>query len=157
MGVSIISSATAFTYQYDKYIELDKLEKWMIFGFVAPHVIATGSMFYLLAKQQGAAGQINYWISKGVIPIAAAAIGIYHIVDMIDDCDNSSAYRILNSINALLKLADFFLIHESIKTQPEIYYPVHGIRVLTQAAESCTLFAEVIGTEEEPTTQAATA
>lgn len=156
-GVSAISLVTTYTYQYDKYIKLSKLAKWLIFGFVTVHIIALGAVLYLLVKQEGIKDKISYGISKYCLPLLYVVAGILYIGSMGANLDKVSAYRILNVINYFLTLADFGPIHELMKTQPEIYYPVHGIRVLLKNAEGETLLAEVAGTGEEPGTQPALA
>lgn len=154
-GISAISLGTAYTYQYDKYIKLSPFAKWLIYALVTVHVIALGLLLFLLFKQAGVKDKISYGVSKYLLPIVIVIIGIYHIIDMARDCDNASAYRILYTINAFLGLADFGLIHESMKTQPEVYYPVHGIRVLLKNVEGVTLLAEIVGTKEGSGTQPA--
>ena len=156
-GITAISLGTAYTYQYDKYIKLSPLAKWLIYALVTVHVIAFGLVFLLLFKQAGVKDKISYGVSKYLLPIVTVIIGIYHIIDMARDCDNASAYRILYTINAFFGLADFGLIHESMKTQPQIYFPVHAIRVLLKNAEGATLLLEIAGTKEEPGTQPALA
>jgi hypothetical protein len=156
-GISVISLATTYMYQYDKYIKLSKFSKWLIFGFVTVHLIALGSVVYLLLKQEGVKDKVSYGVSKYCLPILYVVAGIFYIISMSVNRDKVSAYRILNVINDFLNLADFGPIHETMKTQPEIYYPVHGIRVLLKNAEGATLLAEIAGTKEEPGTQPALA
>jgi len=142
-GVTAISLATTYTYQYNKYVKLNKVVKWLIFGFVLTHIIAFSSILYLLVKQAGKKDICSDMFSKYFLPLVSVAMGALNIVDMGINNDKASAYRILNVINSFLKLANFGPIHESMKTQPEIYFPVHGVRALLKSAEGGALLLEV--------------
>ncbi|WP_108869117.1 hypothetical protein [Aquimarina aquimarini] len=140
---TVVSLSTNYTYQYNKYIKLDKAStKWLIYGFITTHVIVFGLIFYLLIKQEGVKDKVSYGISKYILPIISSLISFYHVIAMIAGCDKVTAYRILNTINGFLSLADFGPIHESMKTQPEVYFPVHGVRALLKTAEGGTLLVE---------------
>lgn len=146
--IKIFSLVTTYTYQYHKYIKAKPLAKWPIYGLIIAHIIALILIYlYLLEAnfQNKISGFVSKYLLKGCLPILAVIVGTYHIYDMLEDCDNASAYRILNAINAYLGLADFLPIHELMKLQPEIYYSVHGIRVALKNAEGATLLVEVSG------------
>lgn len=152
LGISAVSLVSTFTYQYDRYVKIyvDDTDKklsswaeWLIFSFVIIHIIAIALTLYFLLKQEGLKDQVKNGISKYVLPIVYVFIGIWHIVEMASNEDNVSAYRILNTINNFLKLADFGPIEDPMKTQPEIYYSVNGIRVMLKNAEGATLLAEI--------------
>lgn len=156
-GVSAISLVTTYTYQYDKYIKLSNFAKWLIYGLVIVHIIAFGAILYLLVKQEGMKDKVRYGISKYLLPILYVAVSIFYIISMSVNREKVSAYRILNVINGFLNLADFAPIHESMKRQPKVYFPVHGIRALLKNAEGSALLVEIASTEEEPGTQPASA
>lgn len=143
LGISVISLSSTYFYQYNRFVKLKPLAKWLIFGFVTLHVIILGVVLYALFKQEGVKDKVSYGISKIVVPIISLGLGIWHIVAMIQSKEDVSAYRILTTINKFLDLADFAPIHEAIKTQPEIYYPTHGIRAISKTAEGATLLVDL--------------
>jgi hypothetical protein len=142
-GIKAISLGTTYTYQYNKYINLNDTAKWLIYAFVTAHIVAIGIVLMLLIRQEGLKDQVSYGVSKYFLPILTVIIGIFHIVDMAGNGQKVSAYRVLHTINSFLNLADFAPIHEAMRTQPQIYYPVHSIRVLSKMGEGGLLLAEV--------------
>jgi len=143
-GVSLIQLASTFTYQYNRYVKSSALTKWLIYGFIVVHLIALGLIIYLLLKQEKLKDKVSYGVSKIILPLLDVGLSIWHIIAMSIDSEDVTAYRILNTINGVLNLSEFAPIHEAIKTQPEIYYPVHGVRTLTKTAEGLVLIVETI-------------
>jgi hypothetical protein len=154
-GLTAISISSACIYQYNKYVKLAEVAKWLIFSFVIAHIIVVGGLVYLLFKQEGVFVKVNYGVTRYLLPIVFVAMGGVNIWMMVTS--DKSAYRILNTINNFSGLADFGPIFEPMKTQPEVYFPVQAVRVLLQSAEGATLLIELVEAEEVAPTQPASA